>query len=253
MLRRAIAPFQRLAFGVRERLNVNDDLFATPLIEFGELRARCVGARFPYSVRGIRGWLSQRERRALYALARSLAGPFLEVGPWAGLSTAIIASGIRDSGVPKAFTTVELNPPLSWWRPVERGIGFFPPSSPDVPCGVSSVALYQQTIKPVAGAPGGVIGALTSNLRRLGLASYVTILEGDFTMAPQVPYAWVWVDTFHDVQEIRANAPRLTPYLTPGSILACHDTTAANEEMLRVYLPLGRSFTVDSLMVAEVM
>src|SRR5689334_2335779 len=53
------------------------------------------------------GWLTPRERQALYTLGRYLPGPFVEIGAWVGLSTATIALGIKDSGERKAFTTHE--------------------------------------------------------------------------------------------------------------------------------------------------
>jgi hypothetical protein len=58
--------------------------------------------RFP----GVDGFMTVRERQALYAFARHLSGPFLEIGSWVGLSTCHIASGIRDSHESKRFEVV---------------------------------------------------------------------------------------------------------------------------------------------------
>lgn len=233
--------------GIVERIEDRNSELDAPLDSFGQLEARALRARFHRNVRGVRGWLSQRERRALYALARTLPGPFLEIGPWAGLSTSIIAYGIWDSGKPKQFITTELDPDISWWRPHNGKVGFFPPSSPtpDVPCGTSSVELFERDIRPVAEV--GIVNALRANLDRLGLADLVTVLKGDFTVAPHHAYSWVFSDAMHDLNEIEINAPRLRVYLKPGAVFACHDATTANEAALRKHLPIGRSFRVDSL------
>lgn len=237
---------------VAERVEARNGELDAPLHSFEELESRALRARFYRNVRGVTGWLSQRERRALYALARTLPGPFLEIGPWAGLSTSIIAYGIRDSAKPKLFITTELDPDISWWRPHNGKIGFFPPSSPtpSIPCGSSSVKLFERDIRPVAEV--GIVNTLRANLDRLGLADLVTVLTGDFTVAPRHSYSWVFADTMHDPNEIEINAPRLRPYLKVGAVLACHDTTSANEAVLRKQLSIGRSFQVDSLFVGEI-
>jgi hypothetical protein len=245
-LRQALAIF-------RERLQDSNALLDAPLGDFSQLESRALAARSHRNVRGIAGWQSQPQRRALYALARTLDGPFLEIGSWAGLSTSIIAYGIRDSGRPKAFVTCELDPKLDWWRPLPDGrIGFFPPASPDVPCGSCSRELFERTMVPVVSQPGGVVGCLRRNLERLGLTRYVDIVVGDFTRAPTLPYRFLFADTLHDVHEVRVNAPRLLEYLRDGAVFAADDRTSENEDELRKHLPLGRSFQIDRLFVGEI-
>lgn len=205
-----------------------------------------------HDLHGIEGWLRPDERRALYALARWLPGPFLEIGPWVGLSTAIIAYAIKDSGSNKQFVTCELNPNLLNYRPYNGGIGFFVPPDSTVPYGVCSFDVFERLIKPVITADGGVIGQLRKNLTTKGLASFVSIVEGDFSRVPDVGYTFVFSDTMHDPAEIQRNAARLKPLLRRNTILACHDTDRRNEELLRRYVVFSDSIQVDSLFVGRV-
>src|SRR5262249_40756292 len=54
------------------------------------------------------GWLTSREENALYSLGRWTRGPILEIGPWLGRSTTILALGIADAGQEKEFVTREI-------------------------------------------------------------------------------------------------------------------------------------------------
>jgi hypothetical protein len=76
--------------------------------------ALCAASAAPGShvLINIPGWLTANERRALYALARWAPGPTLEIGSRVGLFTTAIARGIKDSGVNKAFDTIDLNPTI---------------------------------------------------------------------------------------------------------------------------------------------
>lgn len=205
-----------------------------------------------HDLEGIAGWLRPDEQKALYALARWLPGPFLEIGPWVGLSTSIIGYAIKDSNVAKPFVTVELNPSIRNLRPYDGGIGFFVPFESTVPCGVCSVDTFERQIKPVVTGEGGIIGALKRNLTAKGLASLVKIVEGDFTHAPNLGYNFIFTDTMHDPPEIQRNASRLRPFLRDQTILACHDIDARNEEELRRWISFSESIQVDSLFIGRV-
>jgi predicted O-methyltransferase YrrM len=206
-------------------------------------------------IKDIPGWLSPNEARAIYALAKFLDGPFLEIGAWAGRSTCCIASAIRDSGVPKRFVTVDLNPTLEYFRPHGGGIGFFNPPDSARPLDWATVEVFDSEVKPILVAPGGVLGVLRRNLERLELSQYVEVREGAFaSVAPSLPYSLVFVDTLHNPEEIDINAPLLRPLLRSGALLACHDMThvAENEERLRAHLTLGERLLIDSLLISEV-
>lgn len=205
-----------------------------------------------HDLEGIAGWLRPNERKALYALARWLPGPFLEIGPWVGLSTAIIAYAIKESGSNKQFVTSELNPQISNYRPYDGGIGFFVPPESVVPYGVCSVDVFQRLIKPTVMAEGGVVGRLQKNLVAKRLDSMVTIVEGDFSAVPDLGYTFVFTDIMHDPPEIERNAPRLKPFLRKNTVLVCHDTDSRNEKELRKHIAFGESIQIDSLFIATV-
>jgi predicted O-methyltransferase YrrM len=79
---------------------------------------------FEAPLTGVRGWLSPEERRTLYGLALYTEGRVLEIGPWLGLSTACLAYGIRDRGVPRAFVTADLNPRPEFYHRLGDKVGF---------------------------------------------------------------------------------------------------------------------------------
>ena len=41
----------------------------------------------------IDGWLTEREARLLYDLAKSATGPIIEIGSWRGRSTTVLGHG----------------------------------------------------------------------------------------------------------------------------------------------------------------
>jgi hypothetical protein len=200
----------------------------------------------------IAGWLRPEEKKVLYALSLWLPGPFLEIGAWVGLSTSIIACGIRDSKENKQFITAELNPSIHNFKPVLDGIGFFNPVDSTTPSGVCSLELFERDIKPFVSQPGGIIGMLNKNLTDLQLQDYVQIVEGDFRRVPKLNYRFIFSDTMHDTHEILNNAPSIRELVSSGTILACHDTTSENEKTLRQCIDFNKTFIIDSLFVGEV-
>lgn len=209
------------------------------------------GVRLPYLHIDVAGWLSLREQQALYALAYTVPGPILEIGAWVGRSTACLAYGIRDSGRRSTFVSVDLNVTPAHFRPYGEGVGFFYPTSAAVPLDVVSAELYRRDVEPVLRAPGGVLRALRENLTRLGLRDLVQIVNCDLRAAPRLGYRLIFCDVTHTPAEIERNLPHLAPLLTPGAILACHDTSPANEACLRRHLTFRHTFTRDSLFVGE--
>lgn len=234
-------------------LNLVQDFEFNQIGDLEQLFLNIPQVHFRHNVEGVKGWLRSNERDALYALARWLPGPILEVGPWVGLSTLIIANGIKDSKKEKFFVTYELNPKMENYRPVENGVGFFTLPEATVPAGVCSWDLFEKEIMPVVSSPGGVLGVLENNLNRFGMADLVQVLEGDFRNAPKLGYKFVFSDTMHDPNEISVNAPILRSFLSAGSVLACHDIDSTNEYHLRKYIEFGRTLQVDSLFIGEVL
>ena len=208
---------------------------------------------YNYSDHGtIAGWMSPPERQILYALARWLPGPIVEIGSWLGLSTTAIARGIRDSGHTKRFDTFDLKLAPDMYRPVENGMAFFLSDDP-TPLWINTNHHYQNEILPIISKPGGSNKILRSNLARAGLSKFVTDHVGDFKCLPAHACRWVFCDTLHDLREIEANASYLRRFLAPNSILACHDMGSSPELIaaLRRKIPLGYGTTIDTLFVAE--
>jgi hypothetical protein len=201
----------------------------------------------------ILGFHSPKERQILYALARWLPGPIIEIGSWCGLSTTAIARGIRDSGKTKLFHTYDLALTPENFRRIDGGIGLFLDGDA-VSHGVYTEELYQRWIYPVLRAPGSSQAALRKNLERLGLAKFVNIHVGDFRSFPPIVGGFVFCDTLHDLYDISCNAPALRRFLRPGSILACHDINHDPNLLaaVREILPLGYGVNVDGLHIAEV-
>jgi hypothetical protein len=217
------------------------------------LRASLSRLPFDDPAQGVGGWMSLNEQRALYALARYCQGPILEIGPWLGLSTICIARGILDSGVSKKFVTAELAPTLRNFKPAENNsIGFFYPEDSQLPMGACSLEIFERDIKPVLEHPEGLLGQLRSNLTTKNVADAVEIFVGDFRALPPTKYRFLFTDSMHDENEINRNAPDLTRFVGPGSILTCHDSNPANEKCLRRYFEFSYSFNVDSLFVGEI-
>jgi hypothetical protein len=202
---------------------------------------------------GIPGWLSPRERQTLYALARWLPGPILEIGSWLGLSTTAIAKGIRDSGEHKRFDTIDLPLTQDNFRPVAGGIGWFPHRDRAVQVSVGSEEAFCAEILPVISAPGGSNAMLKQNLARLELTEFVRIHVGDFREYPGYCCGLVFCDTLHNLREVTLNGPHLRKFLGPNSIIACHDLgwNPSLVAALRDTLPLGHGAVIDSLYIAE--
>jgi predicted O-methyltransferase YrrM len=201
----------------------------------------------------IPGWLTANERRALYALARWAPGPILEIGSWVGLSTTAIARGIKDSGVNKAFDTIDLNPTIEWFRPCADGtIGFYLPNQSE-PFGKCSEDEFKKSIAPIVSIPGGPVTLLRKHLTRCGLDNLVSIHVGDFRNLPLRKYRFVFCDALHDQNEITHNAAELDRFLAPGSVLACHDIGRNPEYIaaLRGVITLGHGISIDSLYIVE--
>lgn len=199
----------------------------------------------------IPGWLTHQEQKTLYTLAYYVPGPILEIGSWVGRSTSCIAYGVRDCGQPKLFVSVDIHVKPEDFRPYEDGIGFFYPRNATTPLSVVSIENFRM-IEPILSTPGGSLRTLHQNLARLGLREFVQIINCDFRHAPQQAYKLIFCDVTHTPEEIAYNIPDMAHLISPGTFLACHDSTPENEACLRQYLTFRYSFTNDTLFVGEV-
>lgn len=215
------------------------------------LLAQILTTSFPYALPGVQGWLTTSEKKALYILGRELDGPILEIGPWVGLSTACLAHGIRDSGMQKAFITAELNPTLQDFQQVDGQVVFILPGD-EQGRGTTDLETFRKLVEPVLSQPGRAVGQLRRNLENLGISPLVTVVEGDFTCAPNLGYNLVFCDAAHSPYEIEQVLPPLLPFLAPGAVLAFHDITPETETVLRRHLQFIDCFQVGSLFVGQV-
>jgi hypothetical protein len=199
------------------------------------------------------GWLSPSEQRTLYALAFILDGPILEIGSWVGKSTGAMARAIRDSGRYKKFVTSELNPTPDHWRPVGDGIGFFLPPDSEACLGVTTMKSWKEEMEPVVTRPGGIVGALKENLQKLNLLDLVEISVGDFSNVPRLNYRFIFSDTMHTPNEIRAGLPTLRDIIGGRSILlAAHDWAPENEKFIRETFPVLETARYDTLILYHI-
>jgi hypothetical protein len=216
-----------------------------------DLQGRIKTAPFKYPLSGIQGWLQPDEQHVLYVLARYLDGPVLEIGSWVGLSTACLAYGVRDSGLARHLVTTDLNPSSQHFRRTGEHFDFLLPGD-SLPRGSCDLLTYRRLVQPVIKQPGRALGLLRRNLLRLGLLGYLTILEGDFSIAPDLGYHLIFCDATHTPYETELTAQALQRFLIPGMILACHDVNAANESVLRESISFQDTFQVDTLFVGQI-
>lgn len=200
------------------------------------------------------GWLSAEEQRILYSCAYILDGPFLEMGAWVGKSTSVLARGIRDSGIPKRFVTSEIGPALEHYRIVDGEAHYFAVTdSESVSIGHVPEAAFEQLIKPILCAPGGVIGCLERNLTLLGLFSVVQIHVGDFATAPDLDYQFIFNDCAHNAFEIEKTVPGLRRFIGKNVLfLAAHDYSPEGEAAFRKHFDIHESTRIDSLYLCTI-
>ena len=159
------------------------------------------------------GWFPEAQCRVLYQLARTLPGPFMEIGSFVGRSTACICMGIRDSGTHKPFFTTDMH-----FDSAEQFLAHYQPIHGPHTQVPQKQLHYIET--------GGTLHHLQQNLEQHKLHEYVTILSGDFQQVmPISKYTMIFCDAAHDIAEVDRNIPRLAHYLQPGSVLVCDDVT----------------------------
>ena len=226
----------------------------TQIKTLAQLQSRLGRIRVPAEVGTVTGQLWPDETRALYALGAMAESPMLEIGAWLGLSATCLAKGIVASGVKKEFITCELNPTPANYRELPDGrIGFFYPPDSEIAMGACSRELFENEIRPRVEHPGGIVGQLRANLKRMQVDSLVQIITGDFkNTLPARKFRFIFTDTMHDPLEIRRNAPELLKFLTDGTILACHDTTPENRAELAKYFQFTETIQVATLFVGVV-
>jgi MMP 1-O-methyltransferase len=149
-------------------------------------------------VEGVGGWLTGKEGRLLYTLARRCTGRgvIVEIGSWKGKSTIWLASGSRRGA---GATVYAIDPHTA-----------------------ESDNLATQSAVPT-------FAEFTDNIRRAGIADLVVPLvmtsadaAGDFDR----PVELLFIDGAHDYASVALDFELWFPKLLDGGTIAFHDTVA---------------------------
>ncbi|WP_203072893.1 class I SAM-dependent methyltransferase [Falsiroseomonas ponticola] len=179
---------------------------------------RLTPANLPFSLKDLpEGWFSANQVNVLYQLASTTPGPILEIGPWVGRSTSVIARALRERKEKIAFHTVDYGIESEDEWLTLFGSSVRTKKDPD---------RYLRHINQ----PRGTIASLERNLSAQGLRDFVEIHRGDFhQVSPPGLFSLVFCDATHSVAEIDANLPALLAKVAPGGIIACDDINPALE------------------------
>ena len=149
-------------------------------------------------VAGIGGWLTPKEGRLLYDLARRCTGRgvIVEIGSWKGKSTIWLANGSRHgAGVP----VYAIDPHTA-----------------------QSDNLATQSAVPT-------FTEFTENIRRAGIADLVhPLVKTSAAAAPEFtqPVELIFIDGAHDYDSVALDLDLWFPRVVDGGTIAFHDTVA---------------------------
>lgn len=154
----------------------------------------------------IPGWLSGREGRLLYELAKRYdeRGDVVEVGSFQGKSTAFLAQAVKENGKGRV---VSIDPHLGETHAVKGGPRF-----------------------------GETFGKFKKNLRDLGLSKLVTPIRKTSREASKSwkgAIAVLNVDALHEYEFAKEDLSLWLPYLVPGGVVICHDAFSPYPEVFR--------------------
>lgn len=172
------------------------------------------------------GFINLFECYDLYKLGKKIPGPFLEIGPWVGRSTACIAQGIKKSGKNKEFHTVDIG--FSSEKEWEEFFGSTLKQK--------NSKVRNRYLKHII-REGGSIQSLIENLKNRRLDKFVTVHEGNFRdIAFGKKFNLIFCDATHDLQEIEINIPPIKNLLSEKGVLVCDDIkTEEMESALKSY------------------
>ncbi len=152
----------------------------------------------------IPGWLSRREGRLLYYFSSLLGhkGSVVEIGSFAGKSTAFLALALKETGASHVFS-------------IDPHLGQTHADSPRVKS--------KETF-----------GRFKKNLKNLGLEKRVVILRKTSEEANRgwtKPIAVLNVDGLHEYEFAREDLRLWLPHLIPGGAVICHDAFSPYPEV----------------------
>jgi len=175
------------------------------------------------------GWMSVDELCTLYWLAKESGGNIAEQGPYHGLSTIMLARGMKGSKAwqhaKRLFLTTDLfamgakareeceackHYPHFWKYNTVDGSqkAMLHINGDPVPAYNLGEGLYQSAVGQFSDLPGGQMARLVSNLHRAGVHDLVSVNTGQ-----HIPYAIPWevvfTDATHDLHEIKYNFPKM--------------------------------------------
>jgi len=172
------------------------------------------------------GWISSNEQRALADFARQAESPFLEVGPWLGRSTIVIARELEVQNM----LTVELNPTSRNFSVSDETVHFH---IGDEWLGSCSLREFDANIRPHLGL---VWNELVQNLTNHDL-QWIRVLQGDFaTLRPRTGHKAVYLDVTHNSIEIKRTFKALPAWCVAGAQVACHDISDEALPVLEQYM-----------------
>ena len=153
------------------------------------------------AVLAIPGLLQPGQEKWLFEAARDLEGEtLLEIGPWKGRSTAALALGCTQTQeIPKHIYSIDT----------------FLGESHDTNLQTADWFLDE----------------FLDNLRRVGMADYVTALTGRSDMFYGIwrrQLDMFWIDGGHQLEVVQADFLAFFPHLRPGGLFAMHDVTDGN-------------------------
>jgi len=182
-----------------------------------------------HHVAGLGGWLTPKEGRLLYALARHCTGRgvIVEIGSWKGKSTIWLANGARDGA---GGTVYAIDPHTA-----------------------QSDNLATQSAVPT-------FAEFTQNIRAAGVSDLVVPLvmtSAEAARGFDRAVEMVFIDGAHDYESVALDLDLWFPKVVEGGIVAFHDTVAwegprrlVAERLFRGSWARHARF-VDSITVAE--
>lgn len=159
-----------------------------------------------HSVEGIQGWMDSTSGAFLYHIARfSAPKPLIvELGSWKGLSTAWLASGIKDRGEGMVYA-------VDTWK------------------GSPGEDLHQNMLREYE--ENQLHEEFISNIARLGLSDYVTPVLSDTGLAArkwisqynEANIGLLFIDASHDYASVRRDFEYWSPMVLPWGFVVFDD------------------------------
>ena len=164
-------------------------------------------------VRHIPGWLTALEGFTLWHLAAygPAVGHIVEIGSYAGLSTACLALGSSTAARERVIAVDRFS------------------STPDTHPRVPAEALL----------PGGLRRFMEANLEKAGIREHVEIHEGDSAHIGRSwnagPVRLLFIDGDHSTSGITNDYDSWTPHLAPHGLLVFHDVGNSREPAVEAF------------------